>query len=73
MPWAKATVADRSFSLYGSTGGSVLAMGSISMGIGAEYACTNDNGEPTTCFTEVGYVDEGAILGWLGADIMTAG
>jgi hypothetical protein len=49
----------------------VIAKGSLTGGIGNGYTCTNDNGESTTCFTEIAWVDEQSILNGLGATILT--
>jgi hypothetical protein len=51
--------------------GNVIAQGSISVGFGNGYSCTNDNGEKTTCSNQIGWVDEQSILNYLGATIVT--
>jgi hypothetical protein len=67
---------------HGDSGGSVfrpdvnpdtvLALGSISTGLGTQFDCTNDNGETTICSAMVGFVDEADILQHLGADLLTS-
>jgi hypothetical protein len=49
----------------------VIAKGEISQGFGNGYNCVNDNGEATTCFNQIGWVDEQSILTALGATILT--
>jgi hypothetical protein len=53
------------------SGGTVLAQGAISLGFGNGFSCTNDNGESTVCFFDVGWVDEQSILNQLDAFLLT--
>jgi hypothetical protein len=58
------------FSL-GSQSGTVIAKGMQSYGFTTGYSCTNNNGETTTCYNAIGFVDIGQILSNYGARIMT--
>jgi hypothetical protein len=53
------------------SGGTILAQGTNSLGFGNGFNCTNDNGESTECFFEVGWVDEQSILNALDAFLLT--
>jgi hypothetical protein len=56
----------------GNPSGPVIAQGSISGSLDANgFKCTNDNGESTTCFFTVAWVDEQSILNNLGANLLT--